>query len=167
MRVQDEAKITTEKQAAGRAFADVQDRRTECFNDAFSHISARIDGIYKELTTPPARADGAPAGGGGYMNLNLTNTDRPYDGGVRFSAIPPNKKYVAGGIKQLSGGEKVLAALALLLAVHSYRPSPFFVFDEARPLPIPAFLCPPCSARARTTTAAELNYKPAVDKCSP
>lgn len=31
---------------------------------------------------------------------------------------------------QLSGGEQTVAALALLFAIHSYRPSPFFVLDE-------------------------------------
>jgi structural maintenance of chromosome 1 len=35
-------------------------------------------------------------------------------------------------MEQLSGGEKTLAALALLMAVHSYSPSPFFVLDEVR-----------------------------------
>lgn len=33
-------------------------------------------------------------------------------------------------MEQLSGGEKTVAALALLFAIHSYRPAPFFVLDE-------------------------------------
>lgn len=46
---------------------------------------------------------------------------------------------------QLSGGEKTLAALALLMAVHSYSPSPFFVLDEVRP----TFLTPLLDATLR------------------
>lgn len=33
-------------------------------------------------------------------------------------------------MEQLSGGEKTVAALALLFAIHSYQPAPFFVLDE-------------------------------------
>jgi structural maintenance of chromosome 1 len=67
---------------------------------------------------------------GGDANLHAMNGELPFTGGVKFSVIPPGKRY--GGIETLSGGEKTLAALALLLAVHSYKPSPFFVFDEVR-----------------------------------
>jgi len=42
--------------------------------------------------------------------------------------MPPTKRF--RDMEQLSGGEKTVAALALLFALHSYRPSPFFVLDE-------------------------------------
>ena len=42
--------------------------------------------------------------------------------------MPPTKRF--RDMEQLSGGEKTVAALALLFAVHSFRPSPFFVLDE-------------------------------------
>lgn len=42
--------------------------------------------------------------------------------------MPPMKRF--RDMDQLSGGEKTMAALALLFAIHSYRPSPFFVLDE-------------------------------------
>jgi structural maintenance of chromosome 1 len=35
-------------------------------------------------------------------------------------------------MEQLSGGEKTVAALALLFSIHSFRPAPFFVMDEVR-----------------------------------
>lgn len=42
--------------------------------------------------------------------------------------MPPMKRF--RDMDQLSGGEKTMAALALLFAIHSYQPSPFFVLDE-------------------------------------
>lgn len=42
--------------------------------------------------------------------------------------MPPNKPF--GAIENLSGGEKSVAALALLFAINSYKPSPFYVLDE-------------------------------------
>jgi structural maintenance of chromosome 1 len=48
--------------------------------------------------------------------------------GVKFHAMPPMKRF--RDMELLSGGEKTMAALALLFAIHSYQPSPFFVLDE-------------------------------------
>ena len=42
--------------------------------------------------------------------------------------MPPSKRFRA--MADLSGGERTLAALALLFAIHEFRPSPFFVMDE-------------------------------------
>lgn len=42
--------------------------------------------------------------------------------------MPPMKRF--RDMEQLSGGEKTVAALALLFAIHSYQPAPFFVLDE-------------------------------------
>ena len=39
--------------------------------------------------------------------------------------MPPQKRY--RDMKELSGGEKTVAALAMLFAIHSFRPAPFFV----------------------------------------
>lgn len=42
--------------------------------------------------------------------------------------MPPGKNFTE--MDQLSGGEKTMAALALLFAIHSFHPAPFFVLDE-------------------------------------
>lgn len=42
--------------------------------------------------------------------------------------MPPLKRF--RDMEQLSGGEKTVAALALMFAIHSYKPSPFFILDE-------------------------------------
>ncbi len=92
------------------------------FNKAYNHISERIDQVYKELTKGKA----APMGGIAY--LSLEDTEEPYLSGIKYHAMPPMKRF--RDMDQLSGGEKTMAALALLFAIHSYQPAPFFVLDE-------------------------------------
>lgn len=58
----------------------------------------------------------------------LRDRQEPYAAGIKFNAMPPLKRF--RGMEQLSGGEKTVAALALLFAIHSFRPAPFFVLDE-------------------------------------
>lgn len=67
-----------------------------------------------------------PLGGNAYLSLD--DTDEPYKGGMKFNAMPPMKRF--RDMEQLSGGEKTVAALALLFATHSFRPAPFFIMDE-------------------------------------
>ena len=52
----------------------------------------------------------------------------PYLQGIKYTVTPPMKRFRE--MEQLSGGEKTVAALALLFAIHSFRPAPFFVLDE-------------------------------------
>ena len=58
----------------------------------------------------------------------MEDGEEPYLDGIKYHAIPPLKRF--RDMEHLSGGEKTMAALALLFAVHSYQPSPFFVLDE-------------------------------------
>jgi structural maintenance of chromosome 1 len=58
----------------------------------------------------------------------LENEEEPFLGGIRYHAMPPLKRF--RDMEALSGGEKTVAALALLFAMHSYRQAPFFVLDE-------------------------------------
>eukprot|EP00798_Chlamydomonas_sp_ICE-L_P016806 gene16806-23088_t len=111
-----------ETQSAADAFRKVHQRRYDTFMAAFTHISQEIDVIYKDLT----RSGPHPLGGTAY--LSLEDTDNPFLSGIKYTAMPPTKRF--RDMEQLSGGEKTVAALALLFAIHSYRPSPFFVLDE-------------------------------------
>lgn len=117
--------ITAANKASAAAqieFSNIKEQRGRCFNETFEYVAGRIGHVYSDLT----RAAGKPGSEG--ATLYRMNQEEPYADGVRFSAIPPGKRYMS--MKDLSGGEKTIAALALLLAIHSYKPSPFFVFDE-------------------------------------
>jgi RecF/RecN/SMC N terminal domain len=63
-----------------------------------------------------------------FRYLDTEDPDEPYLAGLKYHAMPPLKRF--RDMEHLSGGEKTMAALALLFAVHSYQPSPFFVLDE-------------------------------------
>jgi structural maintenance of chromosome 1 len=89
---------------------------------AYTHISEKIDSIYKDLTMSKT----FPLGGTAY--LSLEDSEEPYLDGIKYHAMPPMKRFRE--MELLSGGEKTVAALALLFAIHSYQPAPFFVLDE-------------------------------------
>lgn len=66
--------------------------------------------------------------GGGHADLILEDSDDPLEAGVEIVATPPGKPSFNNSL--LSGGEKALTAVALLMAIFKYRPSPFCVLDE-------------------------------------
>jgi len=103
-------------------FESIRQSRRSIFMDAFKHIATSIDVLYKELT----QSSSHPLGGQAY--LGLENSEDPFLAGVNYTAMPPTKRF--RDMDQLSGGEKTIAAVALLFAIHSYRSSPFFVLDE-------------------------------------
>ncbi|OLN97467.1 Structural maintenance of chromosomes protein 1 [Colletotrichum chlorophyti] len=109
--------------AARDAFNNVKAKRYELFNKAFAHIQEQISHVYKDLT----RSEAYPLGGQAYLDIE-EDTDTPYLSGIKYHAMPPLKRF--RDMEHLSGGEKTMAALALLFAIHSYQPSPFFVLDE-------------------------------------
>lgn len=61
--------------------------------------------------------------------LTADNCEEPYLDGISYSCVVPGKRFRP--MDNLSGGEKTLASLALLLAIHSRIPSPFLILDEA------------------------------------
>ncbi|KAF9517669.1 hypothetical protein BS47DRAFT_1339193 [Hydnum rufescens UP504] len=115
-------KARKEVKVARDEFNAIKKVRCDLFNKAYNHISDNIDQVYKDLTKGKA----APQGGVAY--LSLEDSEEPYNSGIKYTAMPPMKRF--RDMEQLSGGEKTVAALALLFAIHSYQPSPFFVLDE-------------------------------------
>lgn len=111
-----------ESRKASAAFQRVKSQRAKLFNDAFNHIEESLKTIYTDMT----KSSKHPLGGSAYLSLD--DTEEPFKGGLKFNAMPPMKRF--RDMEQLSGGEKTVAALSLLFAIHSYHPAPFFVMDE-------------------------------------
>ncbi|XP_078596279.1 structural maintenance of chromosomes protein 1A-like [Branchiostoma floridae x Branchiostoma japonicum] len=103
---------------AKQNFEMVRKERFDRFNNMFEHVSTRIDEIYKQLS----RNHSAQA------FLGPENPEEPYLDGINYNCVAPGKRFRP--MDNLSGGEKTVAALALLFSIHSYQPAPFFVLDE-------------------------------------
>lgn len=99
-------------------YEHVKKRRYEMFSQCFEHVSVAIDQIYKKL----CRNTSAQA------FLSPENPEEPYLEGIIYNCVAPGKRFMP--MDNLSGGEKSVAALALVFAIHSFRPAPFFVLDE-------------------------------------
>jgi chromosome segregation protein len=86
------------------------------FEEAFNFINAHFAIAFQSLF------------GGGHGEMRLTEPDSSGESGIDIVAQPPGKRLQ--NILLLSGGEKALTALALLIAVFKYQPSPFCILDE-------------------------------------
>ncbi|XP_076875071.1 structural maintenance of chromosomes protein 1A [Brachyhypopomus gauderio] len=103
---------------AKQAFEQIKKERYDRFNACFESVATNIDEIYKALS----RNSSAQA------FLGPENPEEPYLDGINYNCVAPGKRFRP--MDNLSGGEKTVAALALLFAIHSYKPAPFFVLDE-------------------------------------
>jgi chromosome segregation protein len=95
---------------------EVDDRVQSIFMEAYEETAKHFEDIFSRLF---------PGGDG---RLILTDPDNPLTTGVDVEARPPGKRIKR--LSLLSGGEKSLTAVAMLVAIFKSRPSPFYVLDE-------------------------------------
>ena len=95
---------------------DVDDRILEVFRSAFEDTAREFEIVFRTLFP------------GGEGRLFLTDPEDLLGSGVEVEARPPGKKVKR--LSLLSGGERSLTAVALLVAIFRARPSPFYVLDE-------------------------------------
>ena len=91
-------------------------KRFDEFMVGFNIISMTLKEMYQMITM------------GGNAELELVDSLDPFSEGVTFSVMPPKKSW--RNITNLSGGEKTLSSLALVFALHKYKPTPLYVMDE-------------------------------------
>ncbi|WP_454560680.1 chromosome segregation protein SMC [Mycobacterium haemophilum] len=96
--------------------ADVDARILQVFSDAFADVEREFRGVFTSLFP------------GGEGRLRLTAPDDMLTTGIEVEARPPGKK--VSRLSLLSGGEKSLTAVAMLVAIFKARPSPFYIMDE-------------------------------------
>ena len=115
--------LTRERDDLLQSIADTQqaikelDQITkEKFEQAISSINANFTAAFHTIF------------GGGTAEMRLTEPDSSGDAGIDIVASPPGKRLQ--NVLLLSGGEKAMTALALLIAIFRYQPSPFCILDE-------------------------------------
>ncbi len=95
---------------------DVDARILKVFTDAFADVEREFRSVFAALFP------------GGEGRLRLTEPDNMLTTGIEVEARPPGKKIKR--LSLLSGGEKALTAVAMLVAIFRARPSPFYIMDE-------------------------------------
>jgi chromosome segregation protein len=108
--------ITRGIAATEEALREIKRRSRERFRDAFEKINQNFSELFKELF------------GGGRGEMSLIEADDELESGIDIVAQPPGKRLQ--NVLLLSGGEKAMAALALVLGIFHYRPAPFCLLDE-------------------------------------
>ncbi|MFD4724997.1 chromosome segregation protein SMC [Streptomyces seoulensis] len=99
-----------------RVVKEVDERVEQVFTEAFRDTAREFEGVFSRLFP------------GGEGRLVLTDPDDMLATGVDVEARPPGKKVKR--LSLLSGGERSLTAVAMLVAIFKARPSPFYVMDE-------------------------------------
>jgi chromosome segregation protein len=95
---------------------DVDDRILEVFTSAFEDTAREFQSVFQVLFP------------GGEGRLVLTDPEDMLTTGVEVEARPPGKKIKR--LSLLSGGERSLTSVAMLVAIFRARPSPFYIMDE-------------------------------------
>jgi chromosome segregation protein len=115
--------LTTQRQdiidgiaSTEEALREIKRRSRERFRHAFEEINRNFGALFLELF------------GGGRGEMSLIDADDLLESGIDIVAQPPGKRLQ--NVLLLSGGEKAMAALALVLAIFRYHPSPFCLLDE-------------------------------------
>lgn len=95
---------------------DLRRQRLVEFTEGFEQITLKLKEMYRMITV------------GGDAELELVDRLNPFSEGVVFSVRPAKKTWK--NISNLSGGEKTLSSLALVFALHHFKPTPIYVMDE-------------------------------------
>jgi len=115
-RVAELDEMTKKKEEQRKLHDNLRKMRLNEFMEGFGIITAKLKEMYQMITL------------GGDAELELVDSLDPFTEGIVFSVRPPKKSWK--NISNLSGGEKTLSSLALVFALHYYKPTPLYVMDE-------------------------------------
>ena len=119
----DQEELRQKASRVKKEFIEVKNKRKDLFMQLYDSVDQNIDKIYKKLTRVRNQENRS-----GTAYLALEDTEEPYLGGIKYTAMPPHKRF--RDLEQLSGGEKAVASLALVIALQKNTESPFILMDE-------------------------------------
>ncbi|KAI9453551.1 RecF/RecN/SMC N terminal domain-containing protein [Lactarius psammicola] len=115
-RAKDLDETTALRDAEKQKYDSLRKQRLDEFMAGFNTISLKLKVMYQMITL------------GGNAELELVDSMDPFSEGIIFSVMPPKKSW--RNISNLSGGEKTLSSLALVFALHVFKPTPLYFMDE-------------------------------------
>lgn len=115
-RAKDLDDVTQQRDEQKQRYDGLRKERLDGFMSGFTMISLKLKEMYQMITI------------GGNAELELVDSMDPFSEGIIFSVMPPKKSWK--NISNLSGGEKTLSSLALVFALHVFKPTPLYFMDE-------------------------------------
>ncbi len=109
-------KLQEERNVVLEFIEEIELKKKGVFMEVFDKVSEEFSAIFPRLSV------------NGEGVLYLENGEDPLSGGLNIKASPAGKKIT--GLELLSGGEKVVTALAFIFALQRYKPAHFYVLDE-------------------------------------
>lgn len=108
-------KLDSEREDIQEVIKKIEKKKKEIFLNTFKEINKKFKEIFAKISPYTGK-------------MKLEKKRKPFEGGVRINVENENDKKVP--IASLSGGEKVLTALALIFSIQELEPAPFYLLDE-------------------------------------
>ena len=106
--------LNSERDAVMKMIEEIDKKKFDIFMQTFSAVSAHFSEIYKYVSPDNAQ-------------LELDNPKDPFNSGLVIRIAGDKSRR---GVRQMSGGQKTLLTLMLMFAIHMYKPSSIYIFDE-------------------------------------
>ena len=113
--------LIKEQETKKEEFSKIKQERKSKFCKFFNQLQSILTTTYKTITS----SENSPGGNAFIYN---TNEDEPYNGNICYLPTPPGKRVIYD-IDQLSGGEKTLAILSLLVSLQKISNTPFLILE--------------------------------------
>lgn len=106
--------LNSERDAVMKMIDEIDKKKFDVFMQTFAAVSAHFSEIYKYISPDSA-------------HLELDDPKDPFNSGLLIRIAGDKSRR---GVRQMSGGQKTLLTLMLMFAIHMYKPSSIYIFDE-------------------------------------